>query len=193
MQRLIRRRPSPAMIVACIALLVALSGTGIAAVDALPRNSVGNAQLQNNSVTSLKVKNGSLLRGDFKAGQIPPGPQGPQGPAGPAGPKGDKGDKGDAGTIGAITVRTGTVTIDGGTKENGQYVTRAVQRNCDSGERAISAGTGWSDDANDLELVVVWMRPIFDASNNVIGYSAKGGNDSGQGSTFTLYVSCYKA
>ena len=51
------RRPSPAMIVACIALLVALSGTGIAAVNALPRNSVGNAQLQSNSVTSIKVKN----------------------------------------------------------------------------------------------------------------------------------------
>ena len=31
------------------------------------------------------------------------------------------------------------------------------------------------------------------ASNNVIGYSAKGGNDSGQSSTLTLYVSCYKA
>ena len=66
MQRLIRRRPSPALIVACIALLVALSGTGIAAVNALPRNSVGNAQLRNNSVTSLKVRNGP------PASELPP-------------------------------------------------------------------------------------------------------------------------
>jgi hypothetical protein len=40
------------MIVAGLALLIALSGTGIAAVTAvLPRNSVGNAQLINNAVT----------------------------------------------------------------------------------------------------------------------------------------------
>ena len=62
-----RLRPSPAMVVACIALLVALGGTSIAAVTQLvPRNSVGTLQLKNNAVTSAKVKNQSLLRADFK-------------------------------------------------------------------------------------------------------------------------------
>ena len=65
-------RVTPSMVVACLALLVALAGTGVAAVSvALPRNSVGNTQIQNNAVTSAKVKNASLLRADFKAGQIP--------------------------------------------------------------------------------------------------------------------------
>jgi hypothetical protein len=90
-------RPSPAMIVACLALLVALTGTSVAAVSQLvPRNSVGPAQIRSNAVTrpkirnnavnSAKVANRSLLAVDFAAGQIPAGPAGPAGAAGPPGP-----------------------------------------------------------------------------------------------------------
>jgi hypothetical protein len=70
-----RRRPSPAMIVALIALFVALGGTGYAAVR-VPPNSVGSTQLKSNAVRSSKVKNRSLLAKDFKAGQLPRGPRG---------------------------------------------------------------------------------------------------------------------
>jgi hypothetical protein len=76
----------------------------------LPRNSVGTRQirpfavtqgkLKRDSVTSVKVKDGALLRSDFKVGELPAGPAGPAGAPGAAGaqgPKGDKGDKGDAG------------------------------------------------------------------------------------------------
>jgi hypothetical protein len=87
MKRLRRYRPSPALVVASIALAIALGGTSYAAV-VLPRNSVGTPQLKNNAVTSLKVLNGSLRAADFAAGQIPAGPPGPQGPAGPSGPAG---------------------------------------------------------------------------------------------------------
>jgi hypothetical protein len=45
-------------------------------------------------VTSVKVKNGSLLAADFKAGQLPSGPQGPKGEPGAQGPKGDTGAPG---------------------------------------------------------------------------------------------------
>jgi hypothetical protein len=88
-------RPSPALVIACLALAVALGGTGYAAVLKLPPNSVGTAQLKarsvtnaklaDNAVTARKVKNRSLLRVDFAPGQLPAGPQGPQGPAGPPG------------------------------------------------------------------------------------------------------------
>ena len=45
-----RLRPSPAMVVACLALFVALAGTSVAAVSQLvPRNSVGTAQLRDNA------------------------------------------------------------------------------------------------------------------------------------------------
>ena len=67
MKALWRYRPSPATVIASIALLVALGGTGYAAVVLAP-NSVGTPQLKNNAVNSAKVKNGSLLAADFKSG-----------------------------------------------------------------------------------------------------------------------------
>jgi hypothetical protein len=86
-----RRLPSPATVIASIALLVSLTGTSIAAVSALPRASVGTPQLKDNAVTSRKVKNFSLARSDFKTGQLPRGPVGARGPQGPAGPAGAAG------------------------------------------------------------------------------------------------------
>jgi len=90
-----RLLPSPSMVIACAALLVAIGGTSIAAVSVvLPRNSVGPLQLRPNSVKSSKVANRSLLAVDFKAGQLPAGRQGPAGPPGPAGPTGPTGAAG---------------------------------------------------------------------------------------------------
>jgi len=84
----------PATIIATCALLVALGGSGYA-ISQLPKNSVGTKQLKTGAVTSAKVKDGSLLARDFKAGQVPTGlrgergAQGERGPAGPAeGPAG---------------------------------------------------------------------------------------------------------
>ena len=85
------RRPSPALVISCVALALALGGTSFAAVSALPKNSVGTAQLKASAVTSAKVKNRSLLRADFASGQLPAGPAGPTGPIGPAGPAGPAG------------------------------------------------------------------------------------------------------
>ena len=78
MNRFLHVRPSPAMVVACAALFVSLGGVGYAAI-VLPANSVGTKQLKRNAVNSAKVKKYSLLRSDFKRGQIPRGPQGVQG------------------------------------------------------------------------------------------------------------------
>src|SRR5512143_3144942 len=95
------RRPSPALVIAAFALALALGGTSYATTLAIPRNSVGTAQLRNSAVTTKKlaqnavvssrVRNGSLLRADFAPGQLPAGPVGPQGPQGPAGPPGISG------------------------------------------------------------------------------------------------------
>jgi hypothetical protein len=65
--------PSPAMIVACVALFVALGGTSYAAVM-LPAGSVGTKQLKKNAVTGAKVKNGSLTGADIAVstlGKVP--------------------------------------------------------------------------------------------------------------------------
>ena len=63
------RPPSPAMIVACVALFVALGGTSYAAIK-LPANSVGTKQIKNSAVTSVKVKNGSLTGADIQASTL---------------------------------------------------------------------------------------------------------------------------
>jgi hypothetical protein len=83
------------MVVACAALVVALGGTSYATVLQVPKSSVGTAQLKTgavttkkiarNAITAEKVRNGSLLKADFRAGQLPAGPTGPQGPAGAPG------------------------------------------------------------------------------------------------------------
>ena len=191
------------MIVACAALLVALGGTSIAAVSALPLASVGTPQLKNkavtnaklatNAVTTGKVKNGSLRRGDFAANSLPVGPRGFPGLQGPQGPQGATGPTGPAGVISAITVRTASVSVpgEGGIQPDSNYITRDVSVNCQAGEKAISAVAGWGADDDNLELTVVGIKPIV-SSNQVVGYLAKGGSDRDVSTTFTLYVSCYK-
>jgi hypothetical protein len=89
-------RPSPAMVIACMALLFSLGGVGYAAV-VLPGNSVGTKQLKKNAVVSTKVKDHSLLRVDFKSGQVPEGARGATGATGAAGAVGAPGIQGQAG------------------------------------------------------------------------------------------------
>jgi hypothetical protein len=55
--------------IALVALFVALGGTTYAAT-ALPKNSVGNAQLKKNAVTSAKVKNSSLTGADVRESSL---------------------------------------------------------------------------------------------------------------------------
>jgi hypothetical protein len=57
-------RPTPAMVVAVIALFVALGGTGYAALK-LPPQSVGKKELKRNAVTTAKVDNNTLRLKDF--------------------------------------------------------------------------------------------------------------------------------
>jgi hypothetical protein len=52
--------PSPALVVALVALFVALGGTSYAAITALPANSVGTTQLKSNAVTGPKIKDGAI-------------------------------------------------------------------------------------------------------------------------------------
>src|SRR5581483_8839906 len=73
MRRLRTIRITPGTVLATIALFLALGGVSYAAAT-LPRN----------SVTTVQVKDHSLLAKDFARGQIPRGPVGPAGPAGSA-------------------------------------------------------------------------------------------------------------
>jgi hypothetical protein len=82
------RRPqlSYANVMSTIAVFVALGGTSYA----VARNSIGNAQLRKNAVTSTKVRDRTLQKSDLapSARLGTRGARGLQGPAGPAGPPG---------------------------------------------------------------------------------------------------------
>jgi hypothetical protein len=99
------RIPSPAVVIASLALLLSLTGTAVAGAlitgAQIQNNTVGSLDLMNNRVKSvdledngiksIDVMNGQLRAVDFAPGQLQPGPAGPAGAAGPAGPQGAPG------------------------------------------------------------------------------------------------------
>jgi hypothetical protein len=130
LKRILRSRPSPALVIACIALFVSLGGvsyglaTGSVDTRELKNNSVSTRDLRNNSATGIDIKNGSLLRRDFRAGQLPAGPPGPPGAPGATGRPGAPGDNGFgllsyAGGIAANGSSVGVKTLDNGESAEG--------------------------------------------------------------------------
>jgi len=73
MRKTLLRRPSPAMVVACTALGVALGGTSYATALALPKSSVGTAQLKNGAVTTPKLRNDAVTARKIKFGAVQSG------------------------------------------------------------------------------------------------------------------------
>lgn len=72
-------RTTYANLAATAALLISLTGGVAVAAGQLAPKSVGTKHLKKNAVTTAKVKNGSLLAADFKAGELEAGPAGPPG------------------------------------------------------------------------------------------------------------------
>jgi hypothetical protein len=107
------------MAVALVALFSSLVGGAAAATlitgSDIAKNAIAKKHIKANAVRTGKVKNGTLLSEDFKAGQLPAGAMGPIGPVGPAGAAGAKGDKGDKGDTGAAGTNgtNGTNGTDG--------------------------------------------------------------------------------
>jgi hypothetical protein len=71
MRKILRRLPSPAMVVACTALAVALGGTSYAAIT-LPRNSVGTKQLRQNAVSTSKLQKNAIVASKLSARSVGP-------------------------------------------------------------------------------------------------------------------------
>jgi hypothetical protein len=186
------------MVVACLALLVALGGTGMAAATQLARNTVGTPQLKdaavsnpkikNNAVNSAKVAARSLLRSTSRQASCPPG-RSARGPP----------DRRLAQVLRpgrtcrrdrAITDRTASVVVDGGRPRTAR-TQLTVTSLCSGNERAISGGTDWSTDAAGRELMTGELEPLKNPQGQVTGFLAVGLNDSGTDSTFTVHALCY--
>src|SRR6185437_15154567 len=146
------RPPSPALVVACLALAISLSGAAYAVSTALPRNSVGTVQLRNNAVNSAKVRNATLRAADFAPGQIPAGPAGPQGPPGTSG-----------------------LQLISGSGASNSTSPKSQQQDCPSGKRAVGGGAVITGSATNTFLSA--SRPTDPGTGwTATGREASGGN-----------------
>jgi hypothetical protein len=96
-----------ANVTSSLALVVALGGTSAYAATSIRSADIKNGQVKGvdlavNAVTSGKVRNGSLLVKDFKAGQLPGGATGAAGKAGANGATGADGKAGANGATGGV-------------------------------------------------------------------------------------------
>ena len=64
-----RRLFTPANLIACVALFVALGGTGWAG-QVLSKNSVGTAQLKSNAVSTSKIADGAVTKAKLGGGIV---------------------------------------------------------------------------------------------------------------------------
>ena len=141
------KRVSPALVVGCIALFVALTGGATAASVKL----VTGAHIKNGSIGTVDLSKAakSKLRGQ----QGPAGPQGiqgapgAQGQPGPAGPKGDAGPMGPAGAPG----KDGKDGLSGLVTRHYDYIKNATYAGAGSGGIATVA----CDDDQDVSQTKV--------------------------------------
>jgi hypothetical protein len=127
--------PSPAMVVAVIALLTALAGTGYAATASHKKSHpVTKAQVKKLIAGYLAGHQGAPTGGAGGSGPVgstgPVGPTGPIGPSGPVGPAGPAGQTGPAGPTTTMapsgTTQTGVVVVDGREPGEGEFASNSI-------------------------------------------------------------------
>jgi hypothetical protein len=150
-----RSMPSPAMVVACVALFVAMGGTGYAATQLSPEG--GDAVASKKGKAKGKGK-GKGLRG-------PRGLQGPAGPPGPVGPAGAAGSNAfgqldynvsapvtnEAGEQDFVSVSCdpGWHVVGGGIYSSSSSLAANVNSSFPSNEEGEFGNTGWSGYVNN--------------------------------------------
>ena len=194
------RRPSAAIVVAGVAIVLSTTGGAYAAnFNILPFNSVGTPQLENGAVTAAKVHPRTLLASDFRAGQLPvargatgaTGPAGPQGPPGPPGSTGATGATGQTGPAGPSYAADATVVSQVGPLDNGAAV--AITATCPTGDVATGGG-GLIGTGGGLGLVLSESEPTPTTNGATpTGWIITGENTSGANSTLRVDVVCVKA
>jgi hypothetical protein len=126
------RRPSPALIVAICAVLLASTGTATAA------RLITGKQIRDGTITGADIKNRSIGLQDLsrtarKGITGARGPAGPAGPPGPAGPAGPAGPPGPAGVTSVVRVSSPPVSA-----LPGEVV--GARANCPAGTVVIGTG-----------------------------------------------------
>jgi hypothetical protein len=156
-----------ANVISTVALFVALGGASYAAIK-LPANSVGTKQLRRSAVTSTKVKDRSLLRRDFKAGQLPAGARGPAGATGPSGAAGSPGAAGPVGPSNAYA----SVRNSGPTGVGTSDTPVATLANLPAGSYTVIAKTELHSDSNTDVLCTLSAGGETDTAESFVGDGA---------------------
>jgi hypothetical protein len=181
MRRIVRSRPSPALVVSIIALFVAMGGTGYAAFR-LAKNSVGSRQLQRGAVTPSKVARSTIRL--FK------GAVGPRGNMGPQGVQGGTGVQDPPGTNAAThaIVRTAVISVADNT-------TDVALAHCNAGELAVGGGAGFTNTDPSAKEGIQRTGPLTGGlvtkpGATPDGWFARGYNTSGAPNDLTAYAIC---
>ena len=98
MKRIVHHRPSAAIAVAVVAIVIAMAGSATAAGlitgSEIKNNTVTATDIRDATIKSNDVRDHSLLADDFKPGQLPAGARGLTGATGPRGAAGAAGRDG---------------------------------------------------------------------------------------------------
>jgi len=179
-----RLRPSPALVVASLALLVSVAGTGYAAIK-LPANSVGAKQLKKGAVTRVKIHNGAI-----DATKLAPNSVG-----GTSINETTLGKVPSAGLADNATHATGATALDKVTYKSATGSSapspgppagsvNTLNVNCDAGQHPVGAGISLSDINN---------QAIIDGQVNASGYTFRVGGFDTVAHPFTGTVICVTA
>jgi len=176
----VRRHATYANVVATLALFVALGGSSYAAIVVTGKN------VKDSSLTTKDIKNRSLLKADFKTGQIPAGPRGitgtagANGAAGAAGAPGAPGAPGGTGGQGAPGV-SGYQRVPSAPIANPQNTQKSGTATCPAGKKVLGGG---AEAGGLIGQVVYDSYPPTDSSWRV--HITNTGFDT----TFTVYAIC---
>jgi hypothetical protein len=179
-----RARLTYANLMATVAVFIALGGSSYAAITVTGKNvknsSLTGKDIKNNSLTGSDIKNlksgdvsdHSLLAKDFKAGQLPVGPQGL------------KGDKGASGATHVVVRSLQTI---------GESANITIA--CHPGERAIGGGAGRSNGTFNSTDTVRTSWPAVNETPAPAGATPNGwdtGFDTGGSANvdMTFYAVC---
>ena len=181
-----RFTPTPAMLVALLALFLAAGGVGYAAT------SIGSGQITNNSIRSADVRDGTLAPKDLspKTRSVLRGADGVRGRTGARGLEGATGPVGPTSAAGATNVVARTAS--GVSLTDGSTGSATVQ--CQPGERATGGG-GVISAAGNRTLVQsgpVDVSGTFPIASGAVptGWSVEVRNQTGLAQTPSVYAVC---
>jgi hypothetical protein len=162
--------PSPALVIAVLALVLGFTGGAVAA------SRITGKQIKDGSITGKDIRNDSLTGTDIK-GRVG-GPAGRRGPAGPAGPPGPAASGGGSGPV---TYRSQSAPVQPGFD--------TASASCPDGMVPTGGGAFALSDA----VTVEWGRPIGLRTETPDSWEVRTSNSSDQPGSILVTAVCVSA